>query len=253
MEDHKEGKHRPLHVPPGTVNSWGYTWEPRTKTVAAILFIIAVVSLSSLRLLWITFLLVLGAALSMRLPGRLLVRGLWRGGALIILMAVTVVFGNGLPVEAERLSFAGLLALKGMVSLTVMIMLLGTQPVEKYFAGLAHLGLPAVITAVLFLAYRYFFLLGDQWVATQRAAAARAFRPGTNKVSYKVYGEMAGGLFIKAIDRTEKVSRALAARGFTGKIPTGKPAPITAADLWKCGLTLASAVALAMLDGRWPR
>lgn len=241
------------HIPQGRPHSWGYTWEPRTKTVAAVVFIVAVVSLSSLPLLLVTFLFVLGAALSMKLPGRALLRGLLGGGALVFLMAVTIILGNGLPVAPERLHFAGLLALKGLVSLTVMIMLLGTQPVEQYFAGLAHLGLPAVITSVLFLAYRYFFLLGDQLANTQRAAAARAFRPGTNRVSYKAYGEMAGGLFVKAIDRSEKISRALAARGFTGKMPTGMPAPVTAVDLAKGALTVAGAVILAVLDGRWPQ
>lgn len=167
-------------------------------------------------------------------------------------MAVTIVFGNGIPPEAERLYFAGLLSLKGLISITTMIMLLGTQPVGRYFDGLARLGLPPVITSVLFLAYRYFFLMGAQLTNTQRAAAARAFKPGTNTASFKIYGEMAGGLFIKAIDRSEKVSRALAARGFAGRIPTGKPAPVTGADILKCALTLGGAVVLVILDWRWP-
>lgn len=248
----RQEKDHGFAVPHGMGSSWGYAWEPRTKTVAAILFIIAIVSVSSLPLLLVTFFLVFGAALSMKLSWRILAGGLLRGISFVFFMAVTIVFGNGLPLEPQRLQFAGLLSLKGLISITVMIMLLGTQPVGRYFAGLARLGLPPVLTSVLFLAYRYFFLLGAQLTNTRRAAAARAFQPGTDKASFKVYGEMAGGLFVKAVDRSEKVSRALAARGFAGKIPTGGPDPVTGADLLKCGLTLAGAIVLVILDWRWP-
>lgn len=235
----------------GLGKSWGHCWEPRSKTIAAIIFVIGVVSLNSLNLLLVNFFFILLVALSMGLPfSFLLTRMLW-GIPFIVLMAVTLVFGNGLPIELDRLTFAALITLKALTSILIMIILLGTQPIQRYFDGIAHMKLPSVIISVLFLSYRYVYLFRDQLVNTQRALAARIFQPGVKRKSLAVYGEMAGGLFLKALDRSEKVSQAMAARGFNGKIHTGPPLPISRTDLLKCSITLILAVLLIILDWRW--
>lgn len=81
----------------------------------------------------------------------------------------------------ERMIFAGLISFKALTSLTVIVIMLGTQPLHEYLNGLAHLRLPSLFITALFLAYRYVFLLGDELKNTQKALVSRGFSPGTDK------------------------------------------------------------------------
>ncbi|MCW3489420.1 energy-coupling factor transporter transmembrane component T family protein [Dethiobacter alkaliphilus] len=232
-------------------SSWAHHWEPRTKTVAAILFVISVVSVQSLPLLILLYTLVLLATISAGLPLRtLLCRMMW-AVPFLLLMAAPVALGGGLPPDPERVTFAGLIVFKALTSIAVMSVLLGTQSVQSYFNGLAHMRLPAVMVSVLFLAYRYVFLFKKQVANTQRALASRIFQPKLSKRSFAVYGEMAGGLLLKAVDRSESVYRAMAARGFAGKLHTGDPQPITKRDIVKCGFVLMLSLSVIIVEWRW--
>ena len=232
-------------------HSWAHHWEPRTKTVAAILFVISVVSLHSLPLLLTVYILVLLASLSAGLPLRTLVCRMMWAVPFLFLMAAPIALGGGFPLDPQRVTFAGLILFKALTSIAVMSVLLGTQSVQSYFNGLAHMRLPAVMVSVLFLADRYVFLFREQVANTQRALAARIFQPRLTKRSLAVYGEMAGGLLLKAVDRSESVYRAMAARGFAGKLHTGRPQPITKQDIVKCSLVLTLALLFIIVDWRW--
>jgi cobalt/nickel transport system permease protein len=230
---------------------WAYRWEPRTKTVAAIFLIMGIVSLGSLQLVFTGFLVVLLLSLSTGFTLRLLLSRMMWAAPFLLLMALPIILGGGFPPDPQRLYFAGLIAFKALTSIVVMTVLLRTQPVHSYFNGLAHMKFPPVLLSVLFLSYRYVFLFRDQLANTQRALAARLFRPGLKKRSLAVYGETAGGLLLKAVDRSDAVYRAMVARGFDGRLRTGAPLPITKGDYFKCGVTMLLTVVLILLDWRW--
>ncbi len=231
------------------VNSWGRHWEPRTKTIASILFIIGVVSLNSPYFVLGAFSFVFLVALSMRLPFRFIVSRLAIIVPFLILMSIPLVFGGGIPPEPDRYEFAALISLKALTSMLLIVIMLTTQPLQEYLDGLAHLKLPKIFITVLFLACRYAFLFVGELKSTQRAMSSRNFSPGLNMGSLQSYGEMSGGLFIKSIDRSENVYRAMASRCFQGELPVGKPPSIRNSDYLK--LVIAVLIILTVILLEW--
>lgn len=235
-----------------TGNSWAHHWEPRSKTVVSIVFVTGIISLQTVQLLGLVFITVFFASLSTGMHFKTLIKRMLWVAPFLLLMAVPLVFGGGIPPSEERATFASLIIIKALISIAVMTILLGTQTVQVYFNGLANMRLPAVIVAVLFLSYRYIFLFVNHVMATRRAFYSRNFQPSLKKRSLTVYGEMAGGLLLKAIDRSETVHRAMTARCFTGKLHVGQPLPVTAKDIYKCVLVFMLTLAVIMAEWRWP-
>ena len=64
---------------------------------------------------------------------------------------------------------------------------------------------------------------GDAWIeyaaAMQQARDARSF--GRRSYPLKIWGTLVGQLLIRTFDRAEQISRAMLARGFSGRIPEG--------------------------------
>ena len=81
---------------------------------------------------------------------------------------------------------------------------------------------------------------GDAWIeyaaAMQQARDARSF--GRKSYPLKVWGTLVGQLLIRTFDRAERISRAMLARGFTGRIPEG----VFECPAWKIRDTLFLAV-----------
>ena len=93
-------------------------------------------------------------------------------------------------------------------------------------AGLQALKVPAILVSVIGLMWRYLFLMVDE---VMRMLQARASRSGylvkTKKTGgrvlwrAKVSGGMAGSLFLRSIERSERVFAAMQSRGYDGKVP----------------------------------
>ncbi|RQD77171.1 MAG: cobalt ECF transporter T component CbiQ [Candidatus Syntrophonatronum acetioxidans] len=212
------------------IRPWGRCWEPRTKVITAFIFVFGVVSLNNPWLVLAAFLFVLAASIMMGLNGRLFSR-LVLLIPFLLLMTLPLILGGGLPPSSDRVAFAALIALKALTSMAAMVVMLATQPLEEFMEGLASMKIPPVIISVLFLACRYALLFLEDVKKTRRALISRLFSPGLKSQSLQVYGELAGGMFIKSFDRSDSVYRAMASRGFTGKLPTGLPREITPKDL----------------------
>lgn len=230
--------------------SWGRTWEPRTKTIAAVLVVFGVVMLKTPLLVLSAFLFIFLTALTMGLPLGFLISRLALVVPFLALMVIPLIFGAGIPPAPDRYDFASLIALKTLTAMLVMIIMLTTQPIQEYLDGLANLKIPPVLISILYLACRYAFLFVGEVKSTQRAMVSRLFNPGINKRALMAYGEMAGGVLVKSIDRSDNVYRAMSARCFNGKMPAGVPKNITSMDLIK---TLAAVVGISivMIIERW--
>ncbi len=230
------------------VSSWGRNWDPRAKTAAVVLFVFGVVSLNTPVLVLAAWVLTLVTARLMGLTYPFLMRRLLLLLPFLALMSVPLILGGGFPPTPDRYSFAALISLKALASMTAMIAMLVTQPLEEFLDGLYHLKVPHVIITILFLAYRYTFLFMHEIKSIQRALASRLFTGGVNPGALKVYGELSGGVFIKSIDRSEHVYRAMSSRCFQGKIPAGTPSPLTAMDILKTVITVTSIVSLILIE-----
>ncbi len=205
--------------------------EPRSKLVTGIIFVFGVISIGEPLLLVAAF----SFAVIFAVQGGFTVGQLFKKLSLIVpflaLMGIPLLLGSGLPPTPERVGLASLILLKALTAMTFTLYVFFNQPVEEMLEAMDHLKVPPAVTAVIYLAYRYGFLFIQEMQTTIKALQARLFKAQLSRQSLPVYGEVAGGLFIKSLNRSETVYRAMAARGFDGKIPVGKPRPITNPDL----------------------
>jgi len=207
-------------------------WEPRTKLVAGIIFVFGVISINNLWLLGAALVFSVSFAMLAGLgPGQLLKR-LSVLLPFLALMSIPLVFGAGLPPAPERVVLASLILLKALTAMSFTLFVFTNQPIEEMLEAMEHLRMPSAITTVIYLAYRYGFLFIQEMQTTLKALQARLLKAQLSRRSLPVYGQLAGGLFIKSLNRSETVYRAMASRGFNGKFPIGRPRPVKPQDLF---------------------
>ncbi len=81
--------------------------------------------------------------------------------------------------------------------------------------GLRKLHFPKIMVSIIFLMYRYLFLIRDEARAGSQAINARVF-----KRSYRVVNKrlafLAGNLLLKSFDRAENIYKSMESRGYDG-------------------------------------
>jgi cobalt/nickel transport system permease protein len=116
-----------------------------------------------------------------------------------------------------------------MLSLQMAILMTATTPFPDILHALRHLRVPAILVSIIAFMYRYLFVLVDEVARLLRARAARSARlpdhqgGGTIIWRAKVAGHMAGQLFVRSLDRSDRVYQAMLARGYRGSLLTMNP------------------------------
>jgi cobalt/nickel transport system permease protein len=92
------------------------------------------------------------------------------------------------------------------------------------FPGICHalrrLGVPAVFVSQLLFLYRYLFVLSEEAMRLVRARDMRSF--GNRGSGMKVVARLIGALFIRTVERAERIYSAMLTRGFNGDMPSLK-------------------------------
>ncbi len=153
------------------------------------------------------------------------------------------VFRIGTLVVTEGwVSFLSII-LRGVLSVAALLILINSTGYYRLCRSMQRLGVPAVFTTQLLFVYRYLYVLIEEALAMQRARDARSF--GRSSYPLKVWGRLIGQLLIRTFDRAEQISRAMLARGFTGRIPEDvfeRPAwkmrDTVFLAVWSCALIL---------------
>jgi cobalt/nickel transport system permease protein len=117
----------------------------------------------------------------------------------------------------EGVALAAQITLKSNAIVLAFIALVATMPFATAGHALHRLRVPDKIVHLLLMTYRYIFVLEQEYLRLGRAAAIRGFRPGTNLHTYRTYAYLVGMLFVKAVDRAERVRWAMLCRGFKGR------------------------------------
>jgi cobalt/nickel transport system permease protein len=82
--------------------------------------------------------------------------------------------------------------------------------------SLEKMGAPNSFAVQLLFLYRYIFVLTDEASRMVRARALRAF--GGKGMGFSVFTSMIGQLLLRALDRAQRIHRAMRCRGFDGEI-----------------------------------
>ncbi len=108
-------------------------------------------------------------------------------------------------------------------ALTVMaaLILVSCTGIHRLCAGLEQLGLPRVLTVQVLFLYRYFFVIGDEAIRMTRSVAMRS--GGAPPLPWRLFGTLAGHLLLRAMDRAQRIYRAMLSRGFDGVVRVLRP------------------------------
>lgn len=112
--------------------------------------------------------------------------------------------------------FAFTLWCKMMLASLLLTTLLHVITPAQLWLSFKRLGMPELLVDVIQMIWRYFFLLKDEAFRMLRAQRARGLQWGRwywSRAMYTRFGEFVGCLFIRALRRSERVYRAMAARG----------------------------------------
>jgi cobalt/nickel transport system permease protein len=173
------------------------------------------------------------------------------------LAAITVLFSlPGKPVTSFHflmwdltISDAGVLrfisiVVRSWLSVQMAVLLVAVTEFPKIIHALTHLRIPAIITVIISFLYRYLFVLADEVMrllrARQaRAAAAAGMRSGRSVAwRAKIAGHMAGQLFLRSYERSDRIYNAMLSRGYKGELMTIHPHHYHKSDLLIGGLSI---------------
>ena len=233
--------HSPLH-----------NLDPRVKVILTILFILSNALLPDGA--WIAFALAWAVILAANIVSNLGIRFTFRRSFIALpfaLAAITVLFSiPGKPVTSFHflmwdltITDAGLLrfvsiVVRSWLSVQVAILLVAVTEFPKIIHALTHLHVPAIITVIISFLYRYLFVLTDEVMRMMRArqarsaAAANGIRAG-GSVAWraKIAGNMAGQLFLRSYERSDRIYNAMLSRGYKGELMTIHPHQYDRRDL----------------------
>ncbi len=110
------------------------------------------------------------------------------------------------------------LALKLTTSVLAMVVLSSTTPFPRLLRGFEALRAPRVLVLIVSFMWRYLHVLGDE---AARMRTARTARGDDSRWLWQAasVGAMMATLFVRALERGERVYLAMTSRGFTGAMP----------------------------------
>lgn len=156
--------------------------------------------------------------------------------------------------DVGLLRFVSILV-RSWLSVQMAILLVAVCRFPDLIHALEHLRVPLILTTIIAFLYRYLFVLGDEVFRLMRAresrsAAAPGQRSGRSAAwRANVAGHMAGQLFLRSYERSDRVYNAMLARGFTGRMQTIHPHELRRVDYMTTALVLV-AILLLQLIGR---
>lgn len=160
-------------------------------------------------------------------------------------------FWNLTITDMGLLRFVSILV-RSWLSVQMAILLVATARFPDIIHALEHLRVPAILTTIIAFLYRYLFVLADEVFRLMRAresrsaAAAGARSGGSVAWRARIAGNMAGQLFLRSYERSDRVYNAMLARGYAGHMETIHPHELRRRDYLTVALVL-----LAILFFQW--
>ena len=244
--------------------------DPRVKFVLAVAFILTTAITPPGA--WPVYILLLAFALAVEILSDLGVGYVLRRSMLAIpfvLAAFPVIFTlEGLTVFSLDIgpwmltaSQPGLerfisIALKSWISVQAAIILAGSTPFPDLLVAMRAVKVPRLLVAIFGLMWRYLFVMVDEAMRLLRARAARSghadrsdLKPGGKLVwRGRMAGGMAGSLFLRAFERSDRIYMAMAARGYNGEVHSFALSSLSPANWLVLGLSLAVLLILLIIS-----
>ena len=194
--------------------------DPRLKLLMTLGFIVSVV-LTPIGWWWILGLelvVLLGVVASSRLKLLELAKR-WLGFApLVLFLALVIAPGHPSRPSLGLWPVVATIVMKNSLAFGAIAVLSGVTPFAQLLNAMRRLGVPLVLVATLHFMVRYLYVLGDELGRMTQARRARSFR--RSGLDYGILTGLIGVLFVRAMERGERVHSAMLARGWDGTIRT---------------------------------
>ncbi|MEK6753950.1 MAG: cobalt ECF transporter T component CbiQ [Chloroflexota bacterium] len=174
------------------------------------------------------------------------------------LIAVTVLFSMpGKPLSSffflawdftitdmGLLRFVSIL-IRSWLSVQMAILLVAATRFPDLIHALEHLRVPAILTTIIAFLYRYLFVLTDEVFRLLRARESRSAAVAGNRSGggvlwrAKVAGNMAGQLFLRSYERSDRIYNAMLSRGYSGHLYTLNPHEMKPGDYYVTAFAIA--------------
>jgi cobalt/nickel transport system permease protein len=124
----------------------------------------------------------------------------------------------GIAIYSESVTFAFILLVKFIVSISFIILLSSTTKLQDMLEGGTRLGLPADFALVLGMMIRYLFVFGYIYRKVNESLATRCFNAFDTALPWKYrmqqLGYTIGTMFIRAYEQGERVYTSMLCRGY---------------------------------------
>ncbi len=216
--------------------------DPRAKLVVTLLLLIAIATSPALG--GAQF-----AAYAGLLAAVVLAAGLPPGGV-ALRAGIVLPFAGALAVMnwlAGDVARSVAILLKSYLSVFAALVLVGTTPVARLFAGLERLGAPRSLVLVLQFLYRYLFVISEQAQHMRLAAQSRgALERAPRRTRLRAPASAVAVLFARSYRRAEAVYQAMLARGFAGHVEPVAPLRLAGKDLLAAGAASGAILAIRL-------
>ena len=109
------------------------------------------------------------------------------------------------------------ITLKSNAILLTFISFVATMTIATLGNALNRIHVPEKIVYLMLIAYRYVFVLEQEYLRLVTAIKVRGFEPKTNMHTYRTYAYLFGMLLVRATARADRVYQSMLCRGFKGK------------------------------------
>lgn len=132
---------------------------------------------------------------------------------MVALLAIGIPLSRGL---AEGWEQAAAVFIRSTFCFIAVVLAVATTAPADLRTALLRLGVPPLLVAVLALALRYIEVLREELERMRRAKLSRTFR-SSRRLDWKILPNFIGLLFVRSMERAERVHQAMLARGWTGQ------------------------------------
>lgn len=135
---------------------------------------------------------------------------------------------GGVSLSGGWVSFASML-MKFSLTISAALVLIATTSFPGVCRALRRLGFPALFISQLLFLYRYLFVLLEETMRVVRARDLRSF--GRRGTGLDVLARIVTALFLRTVERAERIYRSMLSRGFRGELPVQQERSLRMADI----------------------
>lgn len=202
--------------------------HPRTRLIATLVAVVFITALHDIAVLSAALVAAFLLAWLAHLPwGELRHRLLHVEGFLIVLLVLLpftvpgeTLFSLGpFSATSEGVTRAVTAFVKVNVCTLVVFALVGTLDPVRIGQAAESLGAPDRLVSLFLFTVRYVAVFRAESTRLGEAMRARGFVPGSNLHTWRTYGNLAGMMMVRSLERAQRVDEAMRCRGFSGRVP----------------------------------